>query len=190
MNKDYLKELEEYLNVFEVTKKEELLTHYVQATKGLNETQILNQFGTARTLASNIYKENQLNEDYIKTDYSFKSFFRIFNTLIGVMSKNDIKSNLKILFDFLLIIGIVALMKIPFIFIRDMAMNFTNIFTSGFFVNIWYFILEGLYIIAAIYLFIRIFKRWFANLSINVFAKVDPNFNKELEGFTLKESDE
>lgn len=98
----------------------------------------------------------------MKKDNWFKSFY---NTLIKVselFSKKDIGGKLIIIRDLLFLIIITCLLKIPFIFIRDVFDSIVESIVSGnmLLLSIWALLIEFLYVILALLFFKRTLARY------------------------------
>ena len=92
---------------------------------------------------------------------SFEEMIIIVRNLVDQMGKNDFKSNIKIVFDILLLFVFIALVKVPFIAIRSLGDSLFEHFNITYISNIWGLIIELIYIAVAIILFVTIFNRYF-----------------------------
>ena len=92
---------------------------------------------------------------------SFEEMIIIVRNLVDQMGKNDFKSNIKTVFDILLLFVFIALVKVPFIAIRSLGDSLFEHFNITYISNIWGLIIELIYIAVAIILFVTIFNRYF-----------------------------
>lgn len=102
--------------------------------------------------ANKIYKRNGLN---IKVT---KSFLNSLSTIIDVFSSNDSKNIGQLLLFFLYLFFLIIVIKIPFIYVRDMISTIFGIFQNDNANIIWNLTIEALYAITTIIVFIRLIK--------------------------------
>lgn len=91
----------------------------------------------------------------------FRDFLSITKKILENAQKKDSKYILKVCLQVLWIIILVALIKVPFIAIRDLCMSFftLTIDSANFIILHWYEIFEILYIIVAIVAFVMLFNK-------------------------------
>lgn len=144
---EFLKKLERNLNsLTPEAKKEELLNYENLSDYNLDATAIANK----------IYEKRGMN---IKVTEEIK-FLEAFSIIINSAQNKDKKEMGKIVLFFLYLILLVIFIKMPFIYIRDIITNlFTNIFKNDLSYNIWFLIIEILYAITGIFLFIKLIKK-------------------------------
>ncbi len=103
-----------------------------------------------------------LQKHGIKSSFVLKpKFWFSFRNLINVMSENDAKSNMVVLFNLFLLIVLISVAKIPFILVRNIGDSLLLGFKNPIFYNVWDLAIELTYIFSAIVLFVMIFPRWF-----------------------------
>ena len=103
----------------------------------------------------------------IKKGY-FNDFFKSINDLIDYFYKKSSKDILKVVVELLLIVIFISLLKLPFILFRDLLLNFLDIF--GFHGNslaaiLVFRLVDIVYIIFAVILFISLFKKRFKDIN-------------------------
>lgn len=134
---------------------------------GKNEEEIMKQIGSVDDLIRKVYEENHVNYD-IKSKgrfhQQFEKLIEMIHYIIDIMSKNTMKDNLKIMIDLLILILFICLIKIPFIVVRDFGNSLLDFIPIPIVINIWQLIIDFIYIIIAILVFVSIFKRWVQNL--------------------------
>ena len=133
----------------------------------------------AQDIAKDILKKYGVNSEVIFKKDNFvkkkvKDLVGAFNHLLDIMGKNDLKSNLKIIFDILLLLVFISLCKIPFIVVRNL-LSYINL---SFIYDIWDLVIEFVYIIVAVMIFINVFPKWFKNLKP---GKIKENVSKEVK---------
>lgn len=138
---------------------------------GKTEEEATQEIGNVEDLIQKIYAENHIDMTQIQSKKNSKlskidEIFDVFGHMIDVMSKNSAKSNGKIIFDLLVLVLLTSLLKIPFFVVRDFGNGLLDVFSSPLITNIWYFIIEVLYWILAVFFFLRVFKKWFSKLEI------------------------
>lgn len=117
---------------------------------------------------------------------SLEELFLIVRNLVDQMGKNDFKSNIKIIFDILLLFVFIALVKVPFIAVRSLGDSLFEHFNITYISNIWGLIIELIYVAVAIVLFINIFNRYFK--SFKHVEKENVIKGKALESINLSEN--
>lgn len=177
MNRNqYLQEFKNGLSLFEesyqqkkMLELDEKITKEIE--KGKSEEEALKSLGDVSLEVNKVFKEHHLNFNSSEKKNSFfsskyDSIYQVINHVIDVMSKNSAKANGKILFDLLILILLVCIIKIPFILVRDLVESLLAFLSMPFIITLWHFIIEVIYIIIAITVFLNIFKRWFKNLKV------------------------
>lgn len=111
--------------------------------------------------ANKIYERNSIN---IKVT---KSFLNSLSTIIEVFSSNDSKNIGQLLLFFLYLFFLIIIIKIPFIYVRDMISTIFGIFQNDNANVIWNLTIEALYAITTIIVFIRLIKNKAYNIEHN-----------------------
>ena len=137
----------------------------------------------AQDIAKDILKKYGVNSEVIFKKDNFvkkkvKDLVGAFNHLLDIMGKNDLKSNLKIIFDILLLLVFISLCKIPFIVVRNLGESLLSYINLSYIYDIWDLVIEFVYIIVAVMIFINVFPKWFKNLKP---GKIKENVSKEVK---------
>ncbi len=147
MNKEqFLKELNKNLNhLSKKARKEELKEYENLSSYDLDPiteaNKIYNKRGIVYTVKENI------------------SLFNAASILTNKLQSQDKESIKNILLFFLYLIFLLIIIKIPFIYVRDIISNmFSNFLQTENLYSIWYLIFELLYAITTILIFIRLIK--------------------------------
>ena len=182
----YLEEVRQGISVLnasivenEINKIKNELTLSIE--KGMNENEILKNYPSAKDKIREILQNNGLNSG--KNNFfveKFQELFRVINKVVDVMSKNDLKSNAKIISDILILIILICLLKIPFILVRNVGDSLISYINFPLALKIWGIAIEFVYIIVGIMVFINVFTKWFNNLKVNPNAKVKEKVVSEM----------
>jgi len=142
----FLKELEKNLKYLTSEAKLEELEKY--KNKNISNLDPIEE-------ANKIYTNRGINKKVTKQI----KFLDAATIIVNVLKNNDKKKTGSVLLFFLYIILLVILIKVPFIYVRDMIANLLNgIFRNDTAYAIWYFIFEIAYAITAILIFIKLIK--------------------------------
>lgn len=182
--KSYLYVLDEEIIVIEINNIRNYLNESLSSGKKFEELNLV----SAKEQASEILKSHGINPDLVlKKENIFKrkgkELSSALNHLLDIMSKNDIKSNLKIVLDILILLVFISLIKIPFIAVRNIGESLLQNIDFPIAFDIWGIAIEIVYVIVAIMVFINVFPRWFKNLKPSGKKKV---FKKEVVVETKK----
>lgn len=115
-------------------------------------------------LYEEILHDHGINGEYIhqlSMKSGLKSFIIKIHDVIMQMSKNSWKENMKVFGDILILIILICLLKIPFIFVRNLGENLFTALSFPLGVTILYFAIEVIYIFVAIIVFVNIFSVWY-----------------------------
>lgn len=106
-------------------------------------------------IANSIYQKRGLNIKVTKKTSLFDSI----STIIDALKSKNKKVLLDLLFFFLYMFILIILIKIPFIYVRDIISTFFNVLVSNDTLYlVWNLTFELLYAITAILIFIRFIK--------------------------------
>lgn len=94
------------------------------------------------------------------------SFLNAISILINSLKEKDKKKTQNILLFFLYLLFLIIIIKIPFIYIRDMITNIFNINDDDY--TKWFFIMEIIYAFSSIMISIREIKKKAKELKKNV----------------------
>lgn len=136
---------------------------------GKKEEDVLQELGDVSHLIQQVYKENHVDyQSYLHKKGFFVQKFEqlsvVVNHVIEVMSQNSAKANVKILFDIFILLILISIIKIPFILVRDLGDSVLDFLASPLLINIWHLVMELIYIVVAVVVFLNIFRKWVANL--------------------------
>jgi len=197
MNKEtFLKQLEESLDIFnEDIKKEEINNILAQINEkeqaGKKEKEIIEELSISK-IQKDIYIKRGLNPKKITKNKTFiykefEELFQVIHHVIDEMSKNDFQSNMKIIFDIVILLAFICIVKIPFILIRNLGDSLILYLEIPILSNIWGLIIDIIYIIVAVVIFMNIFTKYFKNMKS---TKKKTIKTKELEAVNLEEKSE
>ncbi len=169
--------------------------------EGNMESDLLKIFGSVNSVRDTIYFKRGIDSKKIsqKKGFFYRQFEELFETIrhvVDVMSKNSFRENLKIFFDLFLLIVLICLIKIPFIFVENLGDSLFEVLQSSIVTTIWGFVIDIVYIIVAIMVFMNVFTRWFKNIQASHGLKVEKNIElpkkdringKELESINLSD---
>lgn len=101
-----------------------------------------------------------------KKESVLKRFYNELMELSTIFKNSDGKKRMSIVMDLLFLVVIVCILKIPFIFIRDLGDNLIEaVFNSNLtFLSIWGLILELVYVVVALSFFFKTFEKWLKNM--------------------------
>ena len=107
-----------------------------------------------------------VNKMKTKKENAIKRFYNELLDLSTIFKNSDGKKKLSILGDLLFLVVVVCILKIPFIFVRDLGDNAVEtMFNSNLtFLAIWGLVLEIIYVIVALIFFFKTFEKWMKNM--------------------------
>jgi len=111
-------------------------------------------------------KKNTKKEP-VKKGY-FNEFISAINNLIDYLYKSNSKAILKVVIELLILVIFISLLKLPFILFRDLLLSFFDIFGfhgDSLIALFIYRLIDIIYIIFAVVLFIGLFKKRFKDIS-------------------------
>ena len=158
-----------------------------QKDQNVSEEDIIKSFGSLENIEKQILKKHGINPEKVmkKENFIYKKFeelFQVIHRVVDIMSKNDLKDNVKILFDLFILIIFVCFIKIPFILIQNLGDSLLSYIDIPYISDIWGILIDLIYIIIALIIFMNIFTKWFKNLKTTKKLKT-----KELESVTLED---
>lgn len=168
----YLEEIKSYLEILdksivekEINNIKNVIEQYISDGKKFEDLNLV----SAKDQAVEILKSYNINSEIILKKENFfkrkgKELGNAFNHLLDIMSKNDLKANLKIILDIIVLLVFISLVKIPFIAIRNVGESLLQNIDFPLAFNIWGIAIELVYIIVAIMIFINVFPKWFKKL--------------------------
>ena len=136
---------------------------------GLSEEEAIRSLGDAQKLVHEIYLKRGIDFQKIrkKRDFFSHQFEELFNAIhhvVDIMSKNSFRENSKIIFNLILLIFIICLIKIPFLFVENIGDSLLQTFSNNTVLLIWGLVIDIAYIFVAIMAFMNIFPKWFSDL--------------------------
>lgn len=162
MNKEkYLKELEKRLEYLTPEQKQEEI---FRISNELDNGKVINDISLE---VKDIYAKYKIdtNKEIKKSNNKLIMKMDVFSNKIKIfivnVKKKTPKEKVVVLRDILIITLIISILKIPFIAVETVLFSiFGNIFNDAIF-NVIHFIIEMLYIIFAIFTFIKMFNKRF-----------------------------
>ena len=143
---EYQKKLEHYLRYLRKQEREEELAKY----QNINEKTDLVE------LANNIYAQNGLKTRILREI----KFTEAINIMIDKTRENKKDITKKMLLFILYILFLIIIIKVPFIYTRDITSNlFNELINTDKKIMIWNLIFEALYSITTILILIRLIKK-------------------------------
>lgn len=99
----------------------------------------------------------------------FAWFITFYNELLDlamIFRKSDNQKRIKIVGDLLFLVVITCLLKIPFIFVRNLGDDLINVlFNNNInFLAIWGLLVELVYVILALKFFMKTFNKWMSKI--------------------------
>ena len=191
---EFIKKLKDKLEILTPEALEEEIKIYEleierQKEQNIKEEDIIKSFGTIENIVKKILKKHGINPEKVMKKESllykkFEELFEVIHRVVDVMSKNDFKENVKIFFDLLILIIFISLIKIPFILIQNLGDSLLSYIDIPYISDIWGLIVDLIYIVIAVIIFINIFTKWFKNLKTTKKLKM-----KELESVKLNDEE-
>lgn len=174
MNKnEYLQAFKDGIAIFtesyqqkKVLELDEKISSFMK--KGKSEEEAIESLGDVSKQIELIFQENHVNMNHSSKGTFVKKFADVICHVIDVMSKNSIKANMKILFDLLILILLVCILKIPFILIQNLGESILDFIPIPFILNLWHLVIEIVYIVVAVIVFLHIFQKWFEKIKVEL----------------------
>ncbi len=191
---EFIKKLKDKLEILTPEALEEEIKIYEleierQKDQNIKEEAIIKSFGTIENIVKKILNKHGINPEKVMKKESllykkFEELFEVIHRVVDVMSKNELKENIKIVFDLLILIIFISLIKIPFILIQNLGDSLLSYIDIPYSMDIWGLIVDLIYIVISVIIFANIFTKWFKNLKVAKKIKT-----KELESVTLKDNE-
>ncbi len=107
------------------------------------------------------------NKEYKGLSGKFKSYYDALLDFATILRNSDGKKRSKIIIDLLFLIFITCILKIPFIFVRNLGDNLIEIISAANItvLAIWGLIIEFIYVIVALSFFIKTLRKWISSIS-------------------------
>ena len=145
----------------EISKYTEVIDNYVNM--GQTEENAIASFGDPNDLVKAIYLSHGLDyKKLLSNKLSGKGIKNSFKNFYAIVTGSDKKKAKSAILSFLYIILLIILLKILFIFVRDLGLQvFNDIFSGKVFSKIYDISFEVLYIIVALIVFFKMFAKKF-----------------------------
>lgn len=192
--KTFLNKLKENLEILNEEEIEDIIEEYEthineKVSSGKTEEEAIKDFGDFDLLVKDILSAYKIKGDYKKeihekniiTDVidSFVNFIKEFIYCISNKSKNDI---VKFIFEFIVLILFIGILKLPVIFIEKLGVVFFREFDFPFnhtLGDIWKFMIEIIYLILAVAGIVSFVKKRYMNNDYNTSDELkDKNIEK------------
>lgn len=167
---EFLKKLEDSLNRLDENDRKKVLSKY-KATftrkmkEGFKEEEIIEEFGNYNDLINKIYSDYGIATIAQESAHTIADFFREFlqvvEDIVNYIAKQDIKDVLILICKIIVTLILISCLKLPILFIRDLGSGLLDLLfspLSTILIFCWRFILEIIYIIIAITLFVKVFN--------------------------------
>lgn len=171
MNKEkFLESLRKKLSILEESEIEDILNEYEgyieeKITKGSSEKDAVKSMGNIDELASELLSAYKVKSTKDKATTVINNIadeiIKIFEQIVDVFSQKNFDDILKFFLELIFILICIAFCKIPFVIIEtigDSIFSSLGHFPYRLFSGLWSFILELVYLIFSVLLFIKIFK--------------------------------
>lgn len=167
----FIKELRRNLKFLSKEELEKEVLYYINLIDESSkpDEEVIKGFGKMSNIVKDVCEKHGLDYNVVKRQINsnwFKDFYNELVNLSTILKNSDSKKKVTILMDLLILILVTCILKIPFIFIRDLGdrmievmfdSNITALALMGLFIEI-------LYVVVALSFFIKTFKKWFKNL--------------------------
>lgn len=164
--KEFLNTLRKRLSFLKKEDLEKEVLFYINKIDSSKEDDkvVIESFGSMDKIAQDAAKKYKTK--IVKKEIFVKRFYHELVDLSTVLKNSDSKERSKILLDLLLLIIITCILKIPFIFLRDIGDKIIEVFfnQSISFLAIWGLLIELSYVVVALTYFVKTFEKWFTNI--------------------------
>jgi hypothetical protein len=168
---EFIKKLRKRLSFLKKEDLESEVLYYINEIdkSKLEDTIVIKSFGSIDDIVENICKKYKIDYKEVTEKNllgKIKYFYKELVDLGTILKNSDGKQKLKIVGDLLILILVTCVLKIPFIFIRDLGDKIIEVFlnNSMSFLAIWGLIIEIAYVIFALYFFVNTFQKWFSKM--------------------------
>lgn len=164
---EFKKDLRKKLDILTEEAFQEEIAVYESELTNQNEEERVASFGNLDDIAKSILKKRGIDETKITHSkfvyHQFEELFKTVHRVVDRMAQNELKENVKIVIDLLILIAFICLLKVPFLFVQNVFDDLLLNFNQPILVEIIHFILDISYIILAVVFFMNIFTKWFQN---------------------------
>ena len=186
----------EHLDILIEDEKQKELRFYInkieeQERLGMSEEEAVKSLGDIESIISQVLSKRGIDFSKVYKKHGFiyskfEQFFQVIRRLVDAMSKNDFKSNLKIIFDLLILFAFIAILKIPFIVVQNLGDTILGYFSIPVLADIWSLLIDLVYIVVAFIVFMHIFQKYFKNIKVE---KKNALKTKGLESISLSDQE-
>lgn len=169
---EFLKLLRRRLSFLSKEELEKEVLYYINEIdkSKKSDEEVIKSFGSMDYIVKDICEKRGLDYKKVSRRNNFKWFHSFYNDLLDfseIFKNSDSNKRVKLVLDLLLLVVVTCVLKIPFIFVRDLGDNLFGILFSGNItvLAIWGLIIEILYVIVALSFFVKTLKKWFKSLS-------------------------
>lgn len=186
---EFLNKLRKELSILENKEVEDIISEYEgyieeKVNRGLTEEEAVKELGDIDEIVNDLlaaYKVKQKNTNTL--NHFINKASQGFDYILNELSHKNGKEILKFVIEIALIVLLIAILKIPFLLLKDLGWNiFGDLGSpiSSIFYGIWSFIVELTYFILSVILFIKIIeKRYFQGFSEKIIANAEEEFEKK-----------
>lgn len=168
---EFLKNLRKRLAFLNKSEREKVILYYINEIdkSKKSDEEVIKEFGSIENIVKNVCQDHGIDYKKVAKDSIFHSITNFYNDLLEVgtiFKEGDSKKRKNIVIDLLILIVITCVLKIPFLFVRDLGDSLiTYLWNSNIaLLAIWGLIMEILYIILALLFFMKTLKKWINNL--------------------------
>ncbi len=169
---EFMKELKEKLDILDEKEIKDIIEEYTgyideKVKSGKTEEEAIKDFGSIDELTTELLKAYKINVNKKEKEKNFiNNFVESINNwidkVIQCVSKKSNQEIIRMIIEILIILLIIGLCKIPFEFMEKYGYNIFQIFQNSLgrlLYRLWKFMLEILYLIFAVVVFIKIINR-------------------------------
>ncbi len=165
----FLERLRKKLSILESSEIDDIINEYdgyieEKIKKGFTEEEAVKSMGEVDELAKELlsaYKIKTDGENHGSINNLIDSFIHIFDQIVSMFADKSFNEIIKFILEIVCIFIIIAICRIPFEIIGSIGRGFLSVFSTPIyhvFASIWSFILNVVYLIFAILLFVKIFE--------------------------------
>lgn len=164
---EFLKELRKRLSFLNKEELEKEVLYYINEIDKSKKTdeEVIKSFGSINDIVKKVCLSHGIEYKSVSRKGFmnwFKQFYDGIQDFASIFKNSDGKKKLKLLGDLLFLIIITCVLKIPFIFVRNLGDNMIETFFSSnlTFLALWGLFVEILYVIIALSFFIKTLNKW------------------------------
>ena len=168
---EFLKVLRKHLSFLNKEELEKEMLYYINEIdkSKKSDEEVIKSFGSIDDIVKKVCKSHGIDYKNVVKDYRFGGLFNFYDNLLtigNIFKKGDSKKRLNIVTDLFILIVITCVLKIPFIFIRDLGDSLIGILWNNnlTILAIWGLIIEIIYVLLALYFFVKTLNKWANNI--------------------------